>query len=92
MAAGGCVGDVRRAGQGLMREAAPAVIELCFSLGLQRIEAMSDARNTRALRFAQALGMQYEGLLRRHERDPQGALCDMALYAISSERSAVVLE
>jgi RimJ/RimL family protein N-acetyltransferase len=78
----GYVGHTGRAGQGLMREAALLVIGLCFELGFERIEAMSDARNARALRFAEALGMQREGLLRRHERDPQGALCDMVLYAI----------
>jgi len=77
----GYVGDIRRAGRGLMREAALAVIDLCFELGFERIEAMSDARNARALHFAETLGMQREGLLRRHERDPQGALCDMVLYA-----------
>jgi RimJ/RimL family protein N-acetyltransferase len=78
----GYVGDVRRAGRGLMREAVLALIDLCFQLGFERIEAMSDARNTRAIHFAQTLGLQREGLLRRHERDPQGQLCDMALYAV----------
>lgn len=77
----GYVGDVRRAGCGLMREAVLEVIALCFRLGFQRIEAMSDARNLRALHFATTLGMQYEGLLRRHERDVHGQFCDMALYA-----------
>ena len=77
----GYVGHSARSGQGLMREAVLAVIALCFGLGFERIEAMSDARNDRALRFAACLGMQREGLLRRHERDPQGALCDMVLYA-----------
>jgi RimJ/RimL family protein N-acetyltransferase len=81
----GYVGDVRRTGQGLMREAALAVIELCFDLGFQRIEAMSDVRNLRALRFAEALGMQREGILRRHERDPQGRMCDQAIYAAFNE-------
>lgn len=78
----GYVGDQRRAGRGLMHEATRAVIELCFELGFMRIEAMSDARNARALHFATSVGLQFEGLLRRHERDPQGALCDMALYAV----------
>lgn len=78
----GYVGHSLRAGQGLMREAALRVIEACFEQGFQRIEAMSDARNDRALHFAQTLGMQHEGVLRRHERDPQGALCDMVLFAI----------
>lgn len=77
----GYVGHQQRTGQGLMREAVLAVIDLCFSLGYERIEAMSDARNARALHFAEALGLQREGVLRRHERDPQGQLCDMVLYA-----------
>ncbi len=42
---------------------------------------MSDARNTRALHFAETLGLLREGLLRRHERDPRGELCDVVLYA-----------
>lgn len=65
-----------------MREAALAVIALCFRLGFERIEAMSDARNSRALHFAERLGMAREGVLRHHERDPQGQPCDMVLYAI----------
>jgi len=77
----GYVGDLRRAGRGLMREAALAVIALCFRVGFERIEAMSDARNVRALRFAESLGMAREGLLRRHERDAHGEFCDMVLYA-----------
>jgi RimJ/RimL family protein N-acetyltransferase len=77
----GYVGDLRRAGRGLMREAVLAVIGLCMRLGFERIEAMSDARNLRALHFARTLGMQCEGVLRRHERDAHGELCDMVLYA-----------
>ena len=81
----GYVGDARFTGRGLMREAALKVIQLCFDLGFQRIEALSDVRNTRALHFAEALGMQREGTLRRHERDPQGRMCDQALYAILND-------
>lgn len=81
----GYVGDARHAGRGLMREATLAVIRLCFDLGFQRIEALSDVRNTRALHFAGTLGMQREGTLRRHERDPQGRMCDQAIYAIVNE-------
>lgn len=84
----GYVGDVRRAGQGLMREAVLAVVDLCFAVGFQRLEALSDARNVRALRFAeQALGLQREGVLRRHERDPHGALCDMVVFAALNPRA-----
>lgn len=77
----GYVGHRQSAGQGLMREAALAVIDRCFALGFERVEAMSDARNTRALHFAEALGMQREGVMRRHERDLNGQHCDMVLYA-----------
>jgi RimJ/RimL family protein N-acetyltransferase len=72
----GYVGDVRRAGSGLMFEAATAVLRLGFELGLERIEAVCDARNLRSIAFAEMLGMTREGLLRSHDRDPQGALCD----------------
>lgn len=77
----GYVGHLARSGQGLMREAALAVLQACWALGFQRIEAMSDARNARALRFAESIGLQREGLLRRHERDPQGRWCDVVILA-----------
>lgn len=77
----GYVGDEAHRSQGLMREAVLAVMALGFSLGLVRIHALSDARNARALAFAEALGMQREGLLRAYERDPQGEVCDMVMFA-----------
>jgi len=83
----GYVGDLRRAGRGLMREAALAVLEQCWTIGFERIEAMSDARNARALHFAEALGLQREGLLRRHERDGHGELCDMVIFAALNPRT-----
>lgn len=86
----GYVGDQRRAGRGLMHEAVRAVMALCFSLGFERLEAMSDARNTRALHFAAALGLQREGVLRHHERDPHGALCDMVVYAMLRAEAAAL--
>lgn len=78
----GYVGDARRAGSGLMFEAATAVLRLGFELGLERIEAVCDARNLRSIAFAQMLGMTREGLLRAHDRDPQGALCDDVVLAM----------
>ena len=77
----GYVGDLRHAGRGLMREAVLAVIDLAFALGFERVEAMSDARNTRALHFARTLGLQHEGVMRHHERDGHGQFCDMVLFA-----------
>jgi len=77
----GYVGDVRLAGRGLMREAALAVIDVAFGLGVERIEAWCDLRNSRSIHFAQTLGLHYEGLMRHVERDPQGELCDQVLLA-----------
>ena len=78
----GYVGDVRRAGRGLMFEAACAVLRLGFELGVLRIEAFCDARNLRSIRFAEQLGMRREGLLRAYSRDPQGGLCDDQVLAL----------
>ena len=78
----GYAGDSRRAGSGLMFEAATAILRLGFELGLERIEALCDARNARSIAFAQMLGMTREGMLRSHDRDPQGALCDDVVLAM----------
>lgn len=77
----GYVGDSRLSGQGLMREAVLAVVELGFGIGLARIEAFSDVRNHRAIHFARGLGFVTEGVVHARERDPQGALCDQVLMA-----------
>ncbi len=84
----GYVGDLLSAGRGLMREAVVTVISQGFDIGLMRIHALSDARNQRALHFAGALGMQPEGLLRAFERDAQGRLCDMMMFAAYHPRAA----
>ena len=78
----GYVGDSRRAGSGLMFEAATAVMKLGFELGLERIEATCDARNLRSIAFAEMLGMTREGRLRAHDRDPRGELCDDVVLAM----------
>lgn len=77
----GYVGDTRFAGRGLMREAALALMDLAFEMGVERVEAWCDLRNSRSIHFAQTLGMAYEGLMRGVSRDPQGALCDEVLLA-----------
>jgi RimJ/RimL family protein N-acetyltransferase len=77
----GYVGDVRVAGQGLMREAVLGVVQFGFGLGLARIQALSETGNHRALRFAEALGFTREGTLRNYERDIEGGLGEQALFA-----------
>ena len=78
----GYVGDVRTAGRGLMREAVLACVDLAFTLGAARVQALSEAGNARALRFAEhALGFTREGVLRNCERDARGLLGDQVLFA-----------
>lgn len=78
----GYVGDVRTAGRGLMREAVLACVDLAFSLGAARVQALSEADNSRALHFAEhALKFAREGVLRYFERDAQGRLGSQVMFA-----------
>ena len=77
----GYVGDSRRTGRGLMREAVLDVVALAFEIGFMRVQALSDTRNERALRFARSLGFVHEGLLHAYERDPWGGLATQAMFA-----------
>ena len=85
----GYVGDVRTAGRGLMREAVLACVDIAFSLGAARVQALSEADNSRALHFAEhALKFTREGALRNFERDAQGRLGSQVMFA--AYNSAVV--
>jgi RimJ/RimL family protein N-acetyltransferase len=78
----GYVGEPQVSGRGLMREAVLVCIDLALSLGAARVQALSEAGNVRALRFAeQALGLQREGVLRHYERDAQGRLGEQVMFA-----------
>ena len=78
----GYVGDVRTAGRGLMREAVLACVNLAFGLGAMRVQALSEADNQHALRFAEgSLGFTREGVLRHYERDAQGRLGEQVMFA-----------
>ena len=53
-------------GQGIAQRAVTAVLSYCWTdLGLHRVEAQVDEDNTRSIRFAERLGLVYEGI-RRH--------------------------
>jgi RimJ/RimL family protein N-acetyltransferase len=77
----GYMADSRMTGRGLMREAALALISWAFNLGVVRIEAITDTRNTRSITFAEGIGMQREGVLRSYELDSAGELCDQVVLA-----------
>lgn len=52
-------------GQGIARQAVTGVLSYCWTdLGLHRVEAQVDVDNARSIRFAERLGMVYEGTQR----------------------------
>ena len=72
-------------GRGLTTEAAAAVTSHGFeSLELVRIFAMADVRNTASWRVMEKLGMQREGVLRRHAVF-RGEHVDHVLYAVLAD-------
>jgi N-acetyltransferase len=59
-------------------------------LGTDRVEFMTDARNTRSQRAIERLGAQREGILRAHMLCPDGYVRDSIYYSIlSSEWPAI---
>ena len=81
-------------GQGLMTEAARAVVDWGFSRrGLSRITSHADLRNRRSWRVMEKLGMTREGVFRSQRKDPRPGhpRVDFVHYAILRdqwERSA----
>lgn len=69
-------------GRGLASEALRAVLRHLFDgMGLRRIEADTDPRNTPSRHLLEKLGFVHEGLLRERWR-VNGELCDTALYGL----------
>lgn len=72
-------------GQGIMTEAAAAVVSYGFNqLGLNRIEAHCRVANIGSAKVLEKLGMKYEGTLRQYFRI-KGEYHDLKLYAILKE-------
>jgi len=74
-------------GQGIVSEAAAAMTSLGFRLGLHRIAATCDVRNTGSYRVMEKLGMRREGCFRQ-DRQLRGAWRDTYLYAVLAEEWA----
>src|SRR3569832_192481 len=69
-------------GQGYASEALPALLDHAFGpLGLNRIEAIVDPRNTASVRVVQGLGFTHEGT-QRERYVMRGETSDGALYGL----------
>jgi len=72
-------------GKGYMTEAGELILDLAFNvLGLERVFAGTDVRNTASARLMSRLGMQYEGTLRKSHMI-KGVLTDSVNYSILKE-------
>ena len=72
-------------GQGLMTEAASAVVDWGFThRGLSRISSHADLRNRRSWRVMEKLGMTREGVFRSQRKDPRPGRprVDFVYYAL----------
>ncbi|MDO5734090.1 MAG: GNAT family protein [Eubacteriales bacterium] len=73
-------------GEGLMREAATALLDASFKAeDLLLIEAMIRVDNEASKRLIKALGFSLEGCLRAYSSDQNGQLCDFNSYSILRE-------
>ncbi|GAB3836195.1 GNAT family N-acetyltransferase [Hymenobacter jeollabukensis] len=71
-------------GQGLMHEAATAVIDWAFrTLGLERVYCHADPENQRSAALAQRCGLRREGLLRNNFRGGDGLLHDSYSFGLT---------
>ena len=71
--------------RGYTSEALSAVIHFLFEeVGMQRVDAYHDPRNSHSGAVMKKCGMTYEGTLRQSDRNNQG-ICDASWYAILRE-------
>ncbi len=71
--------------RGITHEAARALIDIAFkTLGLHRVIATCDARNTGSFSVMEKLGMRREGLMLQ-DQEIKGAWRDTLLYAVLAE-------
>ncbi|MGF7047564.1 ribosomal-protein-alanine N-acetyltransferase [Paenibacillus sp. DS2015] len=72
-------------GNGYMTEAGKLILELAFNvLGVERVFAATDIRNTASAKLMSRLGMKHEGTLRRNHMI-KGELTDSFHYSILKE-------
>ena len=74
--------DPRVWGTPVNPEAKLLLLDLAFGHGFGRVKLQADARNARSRAAIEKLGAQFEGVLRRHMRRPDGTWRDTAVYSI----------
>lgn len=73
-------------GKNIMPEAVQKILEYLFvEEGFERIYAVHDLNNPKSGRVMQKVGMQKEGVLRKYEKNKDGGLIDVVIYAITND-------
>lgn len=76
-------------GKGQVTEAVRLVTAAAFApLEAQRVMIRCDARNQRSANVARRLGYRHEGTLRHYDRDTEGNLADVMIFALTPEEYA----
>lgn len=82
---GYCIGK-KWWGRGITPEALRGVADYLFDeVGFQRVEARHDVNNPNSGKVMQKAGMQYEGTLRRYDKNNQG-VCDTCIYSLLADQ------
>lgn len=69
-------------GQGVMQEALPMMLAVCFgSYRINRLQAFVDPQNNRSIRCLTSLGFNQEGILREYEFN-QGRFQDLSIFSL----------
>ena len=69
-------------GQGIVPEAAKAVLKFLFDLGYVRVQAGHDISNPKSGRVMEKIGMTFEGTRRKYSLNKHGVLIDCNFWAI----------
>lgn len=71
-----------KSGNGFISEAVAALVDFAFaSLGVARVEVVTDEENTGSRKIAERCGFQLEGTLRNERRASDGSLRNTCIYA-----------
>lgn len=70
-------------GRGIMPEAGRSVLKYLFSVGYERIQATHHPKNPKSGRVMEKIGMQFEGILKKHSMFKNNQLVDCCMWAIT---------
>lgn len=79
-----CLGDKTWWGKDVFVEIKPKVLDFMFdTLGVDKVESQTKGRNVASMYTNKALGIPFEGILRKHGISPLGKRIDIFLFGIT---------